>query len=167
MKVCISFYYKRITKRVSGKVWISWGKYIKVQNFFPSNRKSYKVTEINKNDNGSSVTISYKIKCINITWFKGISLSNIVDNLTERILKIKCKDRDCFLEFQNVKANSIKYRCLSCNKDYWNKIDEQLKKRFKNTSKFSNNDINKFILLLRKGFYPYKCMNDWEKFNEI
>ena len=51
---------------------------------------------------------------------------------------------------------------LICNKDYSNKTDEQLKCRFK----FSNNDINKFILLLRKGFYPYDCIEDWEKFNE-
>ena len=40
------------------------------------------------------------------------------------------------------------------------------KTRFKNTFKFSNNDINKFILLLRKGVYPYEYMDDWEKFNE-
>ena len=31
---------------------------------------------------------------------------------------------------------------------------------------FSNNDINKFILLLREGNYPYKYMDDWKKFNE-
>ena len=28
---------------------------------------------------------------------------------------------------------------------------------------FSN---NKFILLLRKGVYPYEYMDEWEKFNE-
>ena len=32
--------------------------------------------------------------------------------------------------------------------------------------KISNNDINKFILLLRKGVYPFEYMDDWEKFNE-
>ena len=32
--------------------------------------------------------------------------------------------------------------------------------------KFSNNDINKFILLLGKSVYPYEYMNDWERFNE-
>ena len=52
----------------------------------------------------------------------------------------------------------IKYKCLSCNKDYSGKINEELKKRFNNTFKFINNDINKFILLLRKGVY--------EKFNQ-
>ena len=60
----------------------------------------------------------------------------------------------------------IKYRCLSCNKDYSNKLDEKLKKRLKNTFKFSDNDINKFILLLRKSVYPYEYIDEWEKFNE-
>ena len=60
----------------------------------------------------------------------------------------------------------IKYKCLSCNKNYSNKIDEKLKKRFKNTFKFSNNDTNKFILLLRKVVYPYEYMDQWGKFNE-
>ena len=98
--------------------------------------------------------------------FMAPSLSNLVDNLTEGIHKIKCKDCDCFLEYESVKDNLIKYKCLSCNKDYSNKIDEEIKKRFKNTFKFSNNDINKFILLLRKGVYPSQYMDEWEKFNE-
>ena len=34
-----------------------------------------------------------------------------------------------------------------------------------NTLKVSNNDINKFILLLRKSVYPYEYMGEWEKFN--
>ena len=70
------------------------------------------------------------------------SLSNLVDNLTEGIRKIECKDCVCFLGCESVKGNSIKYKCLSRNKDYSNKINEKSKKRFKNTFKFSNNDIN-------------------------
>ena len=45
-------------------------------------------------------------------------------------------------------------------------MDEKLKKRFKNTFNYFSNDINKFILLLRKGVYSYECMDEWEKFSE-
>ena len=47
-----------------------------------------------------------------------------------------------------------------------NKIDEELEKRFINTSKFSNNDINKFILFLRKAVYPHDYLEEQEKSNE-
>ena len=47
------------------------------------------------------------------------------------------------------------------------KYDENLKKRFANMSKFSNHDINEFILLFLKGFHPCEYMGGWEKFNEI
>ena len=40
------------------------------------------------------------------------------------------------------------------------------KKKFKNTYNFCNGDIDKFMLLLRKGIYPYKYMDDWSRFDE-
>ena len=90
------------------------------------------------------------------------SLSNLVNNLTEGIHKIKYKSCDCFLGYESDRDNLIKHKCLYFVKDYSNKIDEELKRQFKNTFKSSNNDINKFILLLRKGVY----IDDWEKFDE-
>ena len=37
------------------------------------------------------------------------SLSNAVDNITEGIHKIRCKDCDCFLEYESAKKiNKIK-----------------------------------------------------------
>ena len=72
----------------------------------------------------------------------------------------------CFLKYESVKDDSTKYKCLSCDKDHLKKLDGDSKKKFKNTFKFSNNDINKFILLLREGVYPYEYMDDWDKFNE-
>ena len=89
-------------------------------------------------------------------------LSSLVDNLTEGIHKSKCKNCDYFLEYESAKDNLVKYKCTPCNKDYSNKIDEELKKQFKNTFKFSNNDINKFIMLFRKDVYPYEYMDEWE-----
>ena len=38
-------------------------------------------------------------------------------------------------------------------------MHEELKNQFKKELKFSNKDINKFILLLRKGVYPYEYIS--------
>ena len=37
---------------------------------------------------------------------------------------------------------------------------------FSDTYKFCNDDINKFILLLRRGIYPYKYIDSWKRFDE-
>ena len=143
---------------------MSWEKYRKVQNFSVPIKKE--VTKIDKDGSESVVTISYKVTFIDSARFMASLLSNLVDNLAQGIHKIKCKDCNCFLKYESAKDNLIIYKWLSCNKDHANKIDEELKKRFKYTFKFSNNDISKFILLLRKGVYPYEYMDDWGKFNE-
>ena len=73
------------------------------------------------------------------------SLSNLADNLMEGIYKIKCKECGCFLEYKSVKGNLIIHKYLSCNMCYSKKLNEDLKKNFKSTFNFSNNDINKLI----------------------
>ena len=54
---------------------------------------------------------------------------------------------------------------MYCNKNYKYKFDEKLKEPFFNTYKFSNHNNSKFILLFQKIVYPYKYMDDWEKYN--
>ena len=92
------------------------------------------------------------------------SLSYPVNNLSEEIHRIKCKDEhddkkceacrikykhcDCFLEYTNFKDNLIEYTFLYCNKCYQRKFDKTLKERFFNTYQFSNHGNNKFTLLL-------------------
>ena len=66
--------------------------------------------------------------------------------------KLNVENCNRFLEYERVKENSIKYKSLSCNKNYSNKIDEELKSRFKDTFKFSNNDMNKFYIVTKKRF---------------
>ena len=89
-------------------------------------------TKIDKDGNESVVIISWKKqKCKKIKYFSARftinSLSNLVDNLPEGIHQIKCKDCVSFFEYESVKYNLIKYKCLSCNKDYSDKIDKELK----------------------------------------
>ena len=42
----------------------------------------------------------------------------------------------------------------------------ELIKNCPNVYQFCNGDINKFVLLLRKGVYPYEYMDSWERFDE-
>ena len=92
------------------------------------------------------------------------SLSNLVNNISEGIHRIKrkyghddkkcetCRIKykycDCFLEYTNLKDNLIEYKRLCCNKNYQHKFDEQLKELIFNIYIFSNHGNNKFILLL-------------------
>ena len=46
------------------------------------------------------------------------------------------------------------------------KLNNELIGRFANTYKFCDNDLDKFIMLLRKGVYPYEYIDEWDKFNE-
>ena len=54
---------------------------------------------------------------------------------------------------------------LWCQKRQLKPINE-ITKRFPNTYKFCNRDINKFVLLLRKGVHPYEYIDSLGRFNE-
>ena len=120
-------------------------------------------------------TISYRLLFIDRARFMANSLSNLNNNLAEEIRKLnvnmaiikiwhnkKCetfgfkyKDCKCCLEYINFKDDSIEHKCLCCNNSYPENFDENLKNQFVNICKPSNHDINKFIVLLQKGAYPY------------
>ena len=93
--------------------------------------------------------------------FMASSLSNLDNNLSEGIHRIKCKygydDKksqtfgikfkhcNCFLQYTNFRDYLIEYKCLCCNKNYQHKFDERLKELFFNTYQFSNhNNISLF-----------------------
>ena len=58
------------------------------------------------------------------------------------------------------------FLCFSCKKNYEKDFNKELIKRFANTYSFYSKDLNKFILLLRKGVYPYEYMDNRERFDE-
>ena len=97
-------------------------------------------------------------------------LSNLVDNLSE------INDKDCKIcmkrknikseyEFIGFKNDRLNNRCKECNETSNKSINELIEK-FPNTYQFCNDDLNKFILLLRKGVYPNEYMDSWEKLDE-
>ena len=58
------------------------------------------------------------------------------------------------------------FKCIDCEKEYEKEFNKELIERFANTYKFCDNDLNKFIMLFRKGVYPYEYIDGWVKFNE-
>ena len=88
--------------------------------------------------NESVVTISYKIFFFDSARFTRSSLSIVVNNLAEEINKIKCKDCNCFSEYESVNDNLLKYQYLSCNENCSDKFDKKLNKKIKNAFQLSN-----------------------------
>ena len=124
---------------------------------------------INKKfDNGK--TITYKLKFIDSFRFMSTLLSSLVDNLSETYKKEckGCKERKkiksaCdLIGLRNIK---LYYKCKECKKGQLKSINGLIKK-FANIYNFFNEDINKFVLLLRKGVYPYEYINSWVRFAE-
>ena len=58
------------------------------------------------------------------------------------------------------------FRCFRCKKNYEKDFNKELTQRFASIYEFCNGNLNKFILLLRKGVHPYEYMESWERFNE-
>ena len=114
-------------------------------------------------DNGKSVT--YKIKFIDSFRFMSSSLSSLVDNLSEGLHSDKSTDCKSCLDYMITKDDQLIFKCFECKKNYKKDFNKELIKRFANIYEFCNEDINKFILLLRKGVYPYEYMDSWEGFD--
>ena len=94
------------------------------------------------------------------------SLSNLVDNLSEGLHCDKCTDCESCLDCIMFKDDRLIFRFFECKKNIKKDFNKELIKRFANIYEFCNKDINKSILLLRNGVYPYEYMDSWEKFDE-
>ena len=104
------------------------------------------------------------------------SLSNLVDNLTEGLHNDKCTERKSCLDYMMFRDDQwgctqwnciqLIFRCFECKKNYEKDFNKELIKRFANIYEFCNKDVSKFILLLRKGIYPFEYTDSWEIFDE-
>ena len=77
---------------------------------------------------------------------------------------IETKKIESVCDFIGLKNNKLHYK-RKCKKRWLTLLNGFIKK-FPNKYKFCNDDTNKFILLLRKGVYPYEHMDSFERFNE-
>ena len=121
---------------------------------------------IKKKIENKDIEITYKIKFIDSFRFMATSLSKLVDNLTEDIHGDICIDCKSDLSYMKVMDETLILRCFNCKKNYEKEINKELTERFASTYKICNNGLNKFVMLLRKGVYPYEYMDGWDKFNE-
>ena len=113
-----------------------------------------------------NMDITYKIKFIDSFRFMATSLSKLVDNLTDNIHNDKCIKCKSYLYFVRAMNEKLIFKCIDCEKEYEKEFNKELIERFANTYKFCDNDLNKFVMFLRKGVYPYEYIDGWDKFNE-
>ena len=116
---------------------------------------------IKKKIENKDLEITHKIKLIDNYRFMSSSLPKLVDNLSEGIHNNKCIDCNSCLDYIKIKNEKLLLKCFNCNNYYKKKFNKDLIKKLKNTYSFCDNDLNKFVLLLRKGVYLYKYMDSW------
>ena len=80
------------------------------------------------------------------------------DNLSKGPHDYECTDCEPCLDYMITKDDQLIFRCFECKKNYKKHFNKDLIKRFASIYEFCNRDINKFILLSRKGIYH---MNTW------
>ena len=86
-------------------------------------------------------------------------LSNLVSNLSDGLHSDKCTDCRSCVDYMAIRDEQLTFRCFEYKKNYEKDFNKELINRFSSTYEFCNEDINKFILLLRKGVYPYEYMD--------
>ena len=81
-------------------------------------------------------------------------LSKFVDNLSEGLHNNRCAGSKSSLDYMINKDEKLIFRCFTCERNYEKDFNKELIERFAIIYEFCNGDLNKFILLIRKGVYP-------------
>ena len=126
-----------------------------------------KITKKDEDSNKKIVNIPCRLKFIDTCRFMTASLSDLVDNLSNGLHNKKCTDCELNPEYTIAKYHILIFRCFKCKKNCKVNFDKELINKFSSVYDFCKGDINKFVLLLGKGVYPYEYMHNWGRFNEI
>ena len=121
---------------------------------------------IKKRIEHKNIDITYKIKFIDSFRFMSTSLSKLVENLTDGVHNDKCTNCKSNLYFVRTINETLLFECIDCGKEYKKGFNKELIKRFSNTYEFCDSYMDKFLILLRKGVYPYEYMDGRDRFNE-
>ena len=112
--------------------------------------------------------LTYNLRFIDSARHMNESLSTLVDNSTES-KNCKCEEKS----FDNIKMtygviNNQKIVRSRCKKCLWQEDQKLyvLKNKLPNTFKLCRSNVQNFLLLLRKGVYPYEYIDNMSKFNE-
>ena len=100
--------------------------------------------EITKKDKNGNDIIHNKV--IDSFRFMSISLSSLVDSLSDEVYDDNCPDCRCNLDYIIIKDDQLILRCFECKKNHNKDFGNELTKRFADIYEFYNEDINKFML---------------------
>ena len=121
------------------------------------------LSEINKKESINEImlaslsTLDNDLSEIN----KKESINEFIDNF--RIMLAELSSHTDNLSEINKKESEINKKESEINKK---ELVNKLIEKFPTTYQFCNKDLDKFLLLLRKGVYPYEYMDNWKRFNE-
>ena len=117
---------------------------------------------------GKKKVLTYSLRFIDSAKHMARGLSTLVDNLSE-LTVCKCgpnDSKDIITKGKELKGKDyVLIKCNTCN--FKKKVKANiLINRFPSTFKLCKGNLKKFLLLLRKGVYPYEYMDSMDKFNE-
>ena len=123
-----------------------------------------------KKECDNNKTTTYKLKFIDSFRFMPDSLSNLFNSTSAVFNSTECKsciekikiNSECYVGLKN---NRLIYECKKCKKE-WKRPLNKLFEKFLSIYHFCEGDLNRFVLSLQKGIFPYEYMDSWEKFNE-
>ena len=124
----------------------------------------YNTRKLDKNGEEIIKVIKHRIRFVDTNRLLTASLDTCVNNLSG-LFECNCKNKNNQAVKLSHNDTNIISKCKTCLKRTNHNI-ETLNGMFQFTKKISNRNIDKFMLLLRKGVYPYEYMDSFDKFKE-